>query len=393
MAKSQFVDAHSELSPRKFGEGQGRSQLRTERQPTRAILLDVFWLLVAIFARVCIWLATAFVLLRLLLGPVSAGEFPWAWPGAARASVGIVLPWTGAIGPRPLGPRLAWDRSQEFANSCAALLPEGLISNAAVKSVPNRQPIKIHGRFDRSIYENRTWGFVRPDGSSVVCLPHFLAQIVVGKPLFTHVKQSGCSAHFYDGAKPEGFKMTPNFACWSMTDIGPLQGSVESRPKEGDVTNNQTGAVVNDPCSIGFDCGIARIPHAYRYGDKAEKARYYTNSSNAIKLIRCFHKGLGGDNLFSSGLPLYYFICFCCLPVLIGFIGLFLKNSQRRFGAFYFALLGLSGYAFFLALMYGELWSFDCHLAPPDSLTENIRVQPIVVPELEFRDVQRQIFA
>ncbi|MFZ0695048.1 MAG: hypothetical protein WAN51_13055, partial [Alphaproteobacteria bacterium] len=36
---------------------------------------------------------------------------------------------------------------------------------------------------------------------------------------------------------------------------------------------------------------------------------------------------------------------------------------------------------------------FEGALASPDRLSENVRVQPIVVPELKFRDVERQVFA
>jgi hypothetical protein len=62
--------------------------------------------------------------------------------------------------------------------------------------------------------------------------------------------------------------------------------------------------------------------------------------------------------LTAPGVPLYLFVTCFAAPIIVGFIGLFLKNRENRYFALLFALIGLSGYAVFLFLSKDILWSF-----------------------------------
>jgi hypothetical protein len=62
--------------------------------------------------------------------------------------------------------------------------------------------------------------------------------------------------------------------------------------------------------------------------------------------------------LAAPGIPLYFLVMLFVLPLSVGFIGLFMKNREMRFGAYYFSFLGLLGYSTFLFLTEGILWAF-----------------------------------
>ena len=110
------------------------------------------------------------------------------------------------------------------------------------------------------------------------------------------------------------------------------------------------------PSAVGFNVSVFGYEDAPDDADCAQKSEDGGSPGKTTEPARSFKLSGRDGYLLRPGLPLYMFVAFFVVPSLVGFCGLFLKDSERRIGAFFFAFMGLSGYALFLILSEGELW-------------------------------------
>lgn len=110
------------------------------------------------------------------------------------------------------------------------------------------------------------------------------------------------------------------------------------------------------PAPIGFDSRFASIDDTHYEGEHTKQRNDSGCYCNPIEGRGGFQLQLGNRELLRPGEPLFVFMSFFVLPMFIGFAGLFFKNVEDRFSAFVFALMGLSGYAFFFFLAKSLGW-------------------------------------
>jgi hypothetical protein len=113
-----------------------------------------------------------------------------------------------------------------------------------------------------------------------------------------------------------------------------------------------------NPSPICFDSRFSGRDDTKDYSNCTERSDDNGSGSYAIGALSRLKLSGPNDCLLCPVVPLYLFVAFFALPVLSGVIGLFLKKGELRFGAFFFAFLGLSGYAALLILSKGILWDF-----------------------------------
>lgn len=144
------------------------------------------------------------------------------------------------------------------------------------------------------------------------------------------------------------------FQCKSLTRIHEIDGDiwVACRGLEEFFIGG------SNPCSL-IDASLgASSRNANNKADCAHESEHDSKQRKTIEASIFPKLKYRNGGLTAPGEPLYFFVTCFVSPIVVGFIGLFLKKREQRYFALLFALIGLCGYATFFFLSLGILWYF-----------------------------------